>query len=174
MATKIEGWVQIDGLKDPRPLFIPGEKSESAHDFPASLVIHSGPPEKVFTETEVRAFVKDIIDAREAVRNSPEGMVWATPRQDIEHLAAFARSLERPEPSQKDRDELDRILFAVQKVLPYVADNAESGSKWRKSLEALITDVMKFRERMGFGEGPGWIMDGHITRTTWQRRLKAT
>lgn len=43
---------------------------------------------KVMPMEEVEKMLKEIMDAREAVRNSPEGMVWATPLESIKFFAA--------------------------------------------------------------------------------------
>lgn len=86
MAKKIEGW------SDPFACFVEGpEKPDEIYCsfFPTTQVVHDGDKhEPVYTASEVRAMLKEIVDAREAVRNSPEGMVWATPRQDIEVIAS--------------------------------------------------------------------------------------
>jgi len=98
MAKKIEGctpdghYITNGGVGDFCPLtHMPGSGyyvGRQEQHRQATLVIHDGPHEPVYTASEVRAMLKEIVDAREAVRNSPEGMVWATPRQDIEVIAS--------------------------------------------------------------------------------------
>lgn len=67
MATKIEGISMMQGPDDGDPMFIVGTTMPRDSDhgsgwlFPRStLIIHDGPPERVYTESEVRALLKEV------------------------------------------------------------------------------------------------------------------
>jgi len=81
-TKKIEGWVD-PGNTELGTFQFAREDCRLNTDIPATLVLG-----KAFSEEEVKSLLSEIIEAREAVRNSPEGMVWATVIQDIRTLAA--------------------------------------------------------------------------------------
>lgn len=89
---RIEGIALRHDETDMQPMFIAGNEEPPDHELvvnPALLLIsEDGEAPKVLTIEEVKAILKMIIDAREAVRDSPEGMVWATPKEDIQRIAA--------------------------------------------------------------------------------------
>ena len=58
MATKIEGWIGNTAeqwLKDNYSGAILFRKTEAVGELSATLVIHDGPPERVYTESELEA-----------------------------------------------------------------------------------------------------------------------
>jgi len=67
MATKIEAWVQydvdrnkFDHADDGGEVIYLQKHKEITFDKRATLIIHDGPPERVYTESEVRALLKEV------------------------------------------------------------------------------------------------------------------
>jgi len=62
MATKIEG---VYAKKPVLGTYVFYPEATPASGFPAStLIIHDGPPERCYTESEVRAYAEDLLMAR--------------------------------------------------------------------------------------------------------------
>lgn len=64
------------------------ERHDELMDAINALISDTGEVPTVYTKEQVKAVLQEVVDGREAVRNSPEGMVWATPMEDIKHIAA--------------------------------------------------------------------------------------